>query len=158
MISVKPIPPELTYDIRHIVLRTGLARDTCYWDTDRLSGAFHLGGWLNTKQVGVATFQPEPDPDIPEESAYRLRGMAVLPDARGFGVGALLLLCGEDRVRQMGINRLWCDARIGAADFYRKYGWESAGEAYEIPTAGLHYRMRKMLGQPAQCGGIGGAV
>ncbi|MDR1669051.1 MAG: GNAT family N-acetyltransferase [Oscillospiraceae bacterium] len=158
MISVKPIPRELTYDIRHAVLREGLPRESCYWDTDTLPGAFHLGGWLEGRQAGVATFQPEADPDEPDVPAYRLRGMAVLPDARGCGVGALMLLSGEDRVRQTGITRLWCDARIGAVGFYRKHGWESVGEAYDIPTAGLHCRMKKKLAAAGCRAGEGDTV
>lgn len=136
---------ELTYDIRHIVLRDGLPRESCFWETDRLPGVFHLGGWIDNRQVGTATFQPDHNPDFPEEPAYRLRGMAVLPDARGFGVGALMLLTGMDRVRQLGVPLLWCDARIGAVPFYTRYGWVQYGECFEIPSAGTHYRMRKTL-------------
>ena len=145
MIAVREIPPELTTDIRHLVLRAGLPRETCFWDTDRQPGVFHLGGWLSGRQTGVATFQPEPDPAGPAEPAYRLRGMAVLPGARGQGVGALMLLTGMDRVRRMGFGQLWCDARVGAVTFYEKYGWEKRGELFEIPTAGPHYRMSVKL-------------
>lgn len=145
MIAVKEIPPELTYDIRHTVLRAGLPRESCYWDTDRLPGAFHLGGWLDGRQTGAATFLPEPYPDGPDGQAYRLRGMAVLPEARGQGVGALMLLAGTDRIRQRKIGLLWCDARTGAVDFYLRHGWERHGELFEIPTAGPHYRMTKVL-------------
>jgi GNAT superfamily N-acetyltransferase len=145
MIIVKEIPAELTYDIRHIVLRTGLPRDTCYWETDRLPGVFHIGGWLDGRMTGAATFQPEEDPSRPGGPAYRLRGMAVLEEARGKGVGKLMLLAGEDRIRQMGISYIWCDARIGAVDFYLKHDWIRYGDVFEIPTAGLHYRMGKIL-------------
>ncbi|MDR0325920.1 MAG: GNAT family N-acetyltransferase [Oscillospiraceae bacterium] len=145
MIAVKEIPPELTYDIRHIVLRQGLPRESCYWDTDKLPGVFHLGGWVESRQTGVATFQPEPYPEEPDTPAYRLRGMAVLPEARGRGVGTLMLLAGTDRVKQMGIGLLWCDARIGAVDFYLRHGWERHGELFEIPTAGPHYRMIRAM-------------
>ncbi|MCL2002846.1 MAG: GNAT family N-acetyltransferase [Oscillospiraceae bacterium] len=145
MITIREIPPELTYDIRHIVLRQGLPRDSCYWETDCLSGVFHLGGWLEGRMVGVATFQPEEDPSYPGVPAYRLRGMAVLPEARRQGVATLMLLAGEDRVSQMGICALWCDARIGAVAFYERHGWTRHGELFDIPTAGPHYRMRKNL-------------
>ena len=147
MIAVREIPPELTYDIRHIVLRGGLPRESCYWDTDKVPGTFHLGGFLGERQVGVATFQTEPypggEPDGPEE--YRLRGMAVLPDARGEGVGTLMLKAGEDRARRLGIAALWCDARIGAVEFYKRNGWAVASAQFDIPTAGPHYRMRKVF-------------
>jgi GNAT superfamily N-acetyltransferase len=145
MITVKEIPPELTYDIRHIVLRAGLPRDSCYWQTDRLPGVFHLGGWIGDRMTGTATFQPEEDPSYPGVQAYRLRGMAVLEEARNKGVGTLILLAGEDRVAQMGIADIWCDARIGAVGFYLRHGWTKHGEEFDIPTAGLHYRMRKKL-------------
>lgn len=151
MIHVKQIPAELTYDIRHLVLRDGLPRESCYWDTDKNEGVFHLGAWIGGYQVGTATFQPERDPDYPEHDSYRLRGMAVLPESRGEGAGGLLLLTGEDRVRQMGINHIWCHARTGAISFYEKYGWEKSGEIFEIPTAGLHYIMRKDLSKPFGC-------
>lgn len=143
MIVVKEIPPELTYDIRHIVLRRGLPRESCYWETDRLPGAFHLGAWLNGEMTGVATFQPEEE--FPGKPAYRLRGMAVLTEARNQGVGTLMLLTGEDRVLRTGIGDMWCDARIGAAEFYLRHGWAKYGELFDIPTAGPHYRMRKIL-------------
>jgi GNAT superfamily N-acetyltransferase len=145
MIVVREIPPGLTYDIRHIVLRQGMPRESCYWETDRLPGAFHLGGWVEDRMAGVATFQPEEDPEYPGRPAYRLRGMAVLPEMRKQGVGALMLLTGEDRIFQMGIAGLWCDARIGAVDFYLSHGWTRHGELFDIPTAGPHYRMRKTL-------------
>jgi GNAT superfamily N-acetyltransferase len=145
MVAVKEIPSELTYDIRHIVLRGGLPRESCYWETDRLPGTFHLGGWLDGKQTGTSTFQPEPDPGLPGVEAYRIRGMAVLPEARGKGVGTLMLLAGCGRVRGLGVKYMWCDARIGAAEFYRRHGWVIHGELFDIPTAGPHYRMRYEL-------------
>lgn len=151
MIAVKPISSGQTIPIRHAVLRAGMPVEACYWDKDDDEGTFHLGGYLNDAHVGVCTFQREPFPDE-DKPGYRLRGMAVLPEARGEGIGALMLASGEDRVRNTGIEEVWCDARIGAAPFYRKYGWETVSGVFEISGAGPHFRMRKSLTGARTCG------
>jgi hypothetical protein len=47
------------------------------------------------------------------------------------------------------VRQLWCNARVPAANFYRKLGWQVVSEVFEIPTAGPHVRMTKAL-PPAQ--------
>lgn len=147
MIAAREIPARETVAIRHEVLRTGMPVESCYWDKDEAEGTFHLGGYVNDTHVGVCTFQRETHP-LTGEDAYRLRGMAVLPEYRGHGVAALMLAAGEDRARRSGITEAWLDARIGAVGFYEKYGWEKIGGLFEIPTAGPHYRMVKRLEAP----------
>lgn len=150
MISVREIPTIDTYAIRHSVLREGMPIESCYWDTDENEGTFHLGGFINGTQTGVSTFQKEMFPDT-GENAYRLRGMAVLPESRSEGIGSLMLLAGEDRVRNMGFKLIWCHARIGAVAFYQRNGWKTIGDVFDIPTAGPHYLMTKDLSQPVGC-------
>jgi hypothetical protein len=37
---------------------------------------------------------------------------------------------------------LWCKARIKAVDFYRRNGWITVGEEFEIANFGPHYHMK----------------
>ena len=142
MIVVRPIPAELTYDVRHIVF--GLPRTDCVWPEDKTVGTFHLGGWCKTRQAGVCTFQALPDPG--GRQAFRLRGMAVLPEARRQGVGSLMLMAGEDEIRRLGAERVWGEIPPDAVPFFEKNGWEF----YSAVTVseGL---MFKDLGKPHGC-------
>lgn len=150
MISVKPIKTEDTISIRHAVLRAGKPVETCYWEGDGDADTFHIGGFLDGEQVGVCTFMKVPFPGS-DEPIYRLRGMAVLSDHWRAGVGALMLAAGEDRVRGLGVDHIWCEARLNAVPFYEKFGWEIVGERFDIHGIGPHYRMRKDLTKPYGC-------
>jgi GNAT superfamily N-acetyltransferase len=70
----------------------------------------------------------------------QLRGMAVLPQVQGQGVGSLLL-AEVDRLARQHRWYLWCKARQAAVPFYEKNGWMIRGEPFDIPTIGPHYTM-----------------
>jgi hypothetical protein len=44
-----------------------------------------------------------------------------------------------------GPRLMWCNGRQPAAPFYERLGWTIASEAFEIPTAGPHFRITKRL-------------
>lgn len=142
MIEVRRVCAEDVIDIRHAVLRIGYPRETAYFDKDNLAATFHVGGFLDGKHVGVATFQRE---DYLGTEGYRLRGMGVLPEAQSNGVGAEMLKFGENTLLEMGVNFCWCHARIGAIYFYAHNRWERIGDIFEVPDVGLHYIMLKHL-------------
>lgn len=142
MIDVRKVRADDIIEIRHAVLRIGYPRETAYFDKDGLDTTFHIGGFLDRRHVGVVTFQKESYEDI---AGYRLRGMGVLPDAQGKGVGAAMLAYGERTLCDMKVNFCWCHARIGAIGFYSQNGWERAGELFEVPDVGPHYIMLKHL-------------
>ncbi|MCL2030318.1 MAG: GNAT family N-acetyltransferase [Oscillospiraceae bacterium] len=150
MISVHPISAGDTIAIRHVVLRAGMPVEACYFDKDEAEGTFHLGGYADGVHAGICTFQREPDP-LTGGEAYRLRGMAVLPEYRGRGIGTLMLLSGEDRVLRRFVREAWLHARTDAVRFYERHGWAAEGDEFDIPTAGPHYLMRKSL-KPHLCG------
>jgi GNAT superfamily N-acetyltransferase len=74
--------------------------------------------------------------------------MATLPEVRGSGCGRALLEACVAAAEGEGCPLLWCNARVGAVDFYRKHGWEVCSDVFDIPTAGPHFRMRRRLGGP----------
>jgi predicted GNAT family N-acyltransferase len=74
----------------------------------------------------------------------RIGRMAVAPEARGSGVGAALLAVLEDAARGAGCRRAEIHAQVQAIGFYRRAGYEPAGEPFD--EAGIpHVAMVKAL-------------
>lgn len=72
--------------------------------------------------------------------------MAVSAIFRGTGLGKKILEFAEKLVLDEGYsNVLWCNARVPAAGFYQRLGWQVVSEEFEIPTAGPHVKMIKRL-------------
>jgi GNAT superfamily N-acetyltransferase len=83
---------------------------------------------------------------IPEEPGWRVRGMATAPEARGQGLGALVLAALIDHARGQDADLVWCAARPRAVALYERAGFVPAGEEYEVPDLGPHRRMMLRLG------------
>jgi GNAT superfamily N-acetyltransferase len=130
-------------DLRWRILRAGLPPGTANFDGDDEPTTHHFVAVQDCKVVGCVTILRRPWQDGP---AWQLRGMAVEPLLQRRGVGAMLLEVVESTLRREPHSlRLWCNARAPATGFYEKHGWGIVGEAFEIPTAGPHYKMTKFL-------------
>ncbi len=94
--------------------------------------------------VGTAALYREP---LPGEAAAarRIRAMATAPEVRGQGVGELLLEACLDRARDDGATVVWCNARLGAVGFYRRYGFAVVSEPFDVEGIGPHVRMRRLV-------------
>ena len=143
---IRAISAVETIAVRWPVLRPGFARETAVFDGDDAVGTLHFGAFDAEKLVGVASIYLAPFPVQPDVSpSFQLRGMATLPEVRGAGFGKALLDACAAAAREKGAAFLWCNARTSAADFYSKNGWRIAGEEFEIPTVGPHFRMALAL-------------
>jgi GNAT superfamily N-acetyltransferase len=133
---VRVAPVSQTIDLRHRVLRAGLAVETAHFDGDDEPDAIHLVAELDGRVVGCCTLIRRP---FEGAAGWQLRGMAVEPGLQRRGIGAALLA----RAHALrGGEGLWCNARVPASGFYRSHGWEDVGDVFDIPTAGPHVRMR----------------
>jgi GNAT superfamily N-acetyltransferase len=141
-IQIGPVPVEEIVDLRHAVLRAGLARETAYFPGDRDLGTVHLAAKHGQTVVACATVLVN---QWEGRRACQLRGMAVDPAFQRRGVGGRLLAEIERVAVQNGVGLIWANARAPAADFYRKHGWETVSEQFEIPTAGPHFKMVRKL-------------
>ena len=137
-IIIKEIQTEETYPIRHQELRQGFPIETCHFDKDDEPNTFHLGAFENKKLVGVVTL-------VKSEKGYQLRGMAVLNKEQGKGIGSLLIQKAEEKLQQEQISYLWMNARINAVPFYKKLGYLTQGDIFNIETVGEHIIMYKSL-------------
>ena len=131
-------------DLRHAILRHGLPRETAIFPGDDSATARHYAAVANNKIVGCATLHLNQWNGKP---ACQLRGMATSPDFRGAGTGRALVAFFEAEILSdpAAPRQLWCNARVPAAGFYQKLGWQIESDVFDIPTAGPHVKMSKLL-------------
>ncbi|UGU15526.1 GNAT family N-acetyltransferase [Sinomicrobium kalidii] len=141
--TVKQIPPEETYPVRHPVLRTGLPLATCEFDGDDAPTTFHIGVYIEGKLAGVVTILENAHSRFDEERQFQLRGMAVLEEFQKQGLGQVLVREAEKEVERRGGYFMWMNARKVAVRFYEKLGYIIDGDEFIIETVGPHYVMCK---------------
>lgn len=139
-IEVRRAEASEVIDVRHQVLRQGRPRQDAIFEGDEAPGTSHWVAVQHDRVVGVVTVLEAPMPDPPPEAdpvpGHQLRGMAVLPELQGEGIGKELLAAA-----QLEDRPLWCNARAGVVSFYEGSGWRSTGEPFSIPRVGPHQRM-----------------
>lgn len=143
-LEIKTISSTETYEVRHPVLREGRPIKDCVFDHDDDPETFHLGLFINDQLLAVVTYIKNEYPDL-KETQYQLRGMAVLKNYQKKGFGNLLIKKGEDILKSRNIEKVWCNAREIAVNFYKNHGFEIIGKPFVIPQIGLHYVMQKSL-------------
>jgi GNAT superfamily N-acetyltransferase len=141
-VSVEQVRVEVTWPLRAEILRPGRSPREVPFAGELDPRAGHFAAFADNRVVGVAAVLPEPEPDGPKPTgAWRLRGMAVAPAARGRGIGRLLLERVRDHVARTGGGQIWCNARVSAQGFYAAEGWTAIGEPWDEPEIGPHIRM-----------------
>jgi predicted GNAT family N-acyltransferase len=104
------------------------------------AGADHVVALLDGRVVGTGRLMCRPD------GVGVVGRMAVLPEARGRGVGAALLRALEERARERGLRAGELHAQTHARGFYQRDGYVAYGPTYS--EAGIdHVNMGKSLGQ-----------
>lgn len=144
--DLRPIPAQLTHDLRHRVLRPHQPIAEMAYPGDDGPASFHLGAFLpgsanESAPVGIVSMYDEPMTGDPRIGDRRLRGMAVEPELQGQGLGAALVVAALETAAQAGGRRVWCNARTAAAGFYTRLGFTIAGEPFDLPGIGEHYVM-----------------
>jgi len=143
MLQIKKIEAIETYPIRLEVLRKNIPLPYKF-EGDLDNETFHLGVYKNNELIAVSSYMKAKNKNF-EGNQYQLRGMATLKEYRGFGAGKLMLQKAFLMLKDFGIDYLWCNARIVAVDFYKKYGFQTYGDKFEIPIVGKHYIMFKKI-------------
>lgn len=143
--TVRSISARQTRVLRHALLRPHQPAGAAVYPNDTGPATLHVGAFAGGELVGVASVFSEPPAGQDAPAAWRLRGMATLPAARGAGhAGALLLACVGHAAR-LGGSLLWCNARTPAAGFYARYGFARVGAEFDLPPIGPHWFMRRPL-------------
>jgi ribosomal protein S18 acetylase RimI-like enzyme len=143
MFVVKKITALETYSVRHQVLRKGKPIETCAFIGDDEATTTHFGLFKNEKLIGVVSVFKTKNELFNAESQFQIRGMAVLEEFQNQGFGAQLLKEAEKFCIEEKTNLIWFNAREKAVSFYKKLGFESIGDSFEINTIGTHFVMLK---------------
>ena len=121
MITIQLITPEQTYPLRHSVLWPD--KPFAYVKVDNDAEGHHFGAFLDEELVAVISL-------FVYQKEARFRKFAARPDCQRRGIGTLLLTHVIAEAQRLGTTTLWCDARLDAADFYRRFGMESVSEVF----------------------------
>lgn len=151
------VPRAEIFDLRWSVLRPGLPAETATYPEDADPGVFHMAAYDGDAVAACATFFPDPVPGEEAVPAYRFRGMASAPEARGRGFGAAVLRAGiEEAGRRMrhggppcssgAWGMVWCNGRVSARGFYERMGFTTDGVEFEIVPSGAHHRFVHKVG------------
>ncbi|MBD2702400.1 GNAT family N-acetyltransferase [Spirosoma sp. BT702] len=131
MIDIRPIPFEQTYQLRHKVLWPDKPFD--YVKVENDSEGYHFGAFQNDELVAVISLFVGLDDKNSEQQTpktARFRKFAARPDRQRQGIGTLLLNHVIAEAKRLGATTLWCDARLDAADFYRRFDMEAVSDIF----------------------------
>jgi GNAT superfamily N-acetyltransferase len=146
VIELRPADLGAVREMRHLLLRPHQRPDELVYEGDDAPDALHIGAFENDRLVGIASITREQPPGAGELGAWRLRGMATLPEVRGHGIGGELLEACVAHARSHGGSLVWCNGRVPARAFYERHGFEVVRGPFEIPETGPHYELQRALG------------
>ncbi|HEX6495883.1 MAG TPA: GNAT family N-acetyltransferase [Acidobacteriaceae bacterium] len=148
-IAIKRIAASDTIALRDIVLRPGLPAGGSHYPGDNASDTLHLGAYTSHDNtlVAAATLCREPMPGEHSATSWRLRGMAILADYRGHGLGKELAHHCITYAAEQGGTSVWCTSRIATVPFYRALGFAESGDTFSLPqySDAVYIRMRRLL-------------
>lgn len=143
--TIKIITAAMTYPMRHSILRPNQSPQESVYPGDEDESTLHLGAFQEGELVGILSTYKEDSARFEESAGWRFRGMATLPEVRGNGYAAQLLSAAENWVAEKQGGYLWANARLNALGFYRKCGYQTYGDIFELPEIGPHYVIKKSL-------------
>ena len=92
---------------------------------------------------------------INDESRFQIGRVCVLKEARGQGLGDLVVRMLLYRALELGAGEIWLGAQLPAVGFYARYGFAPIGEIYD--DEGVPHRwMRALAGEVDLEGSCGG--
>lgn len=121
---------------RVFVAEQGVPAELEQDDDDAL--ALHWLAWEGEKPVATARM-------LMSESRAKIGRVAVLPQARGNGVGRLLMQTLHQKAREEHLEQIYLDAQLQVIPFYESLGYQVEGEVFE-DCGILHRRMVLWLG------------
>lgn len=131
--------------MRSQVLRPGIPPEALVYPGDGDPETVHFAAVADGHIVGIASLYHAPRAGSSDAGEWQLRGMATAPEVRGKGFGAALVREAMAHARAKGGTLFWFNARVVALGFYRKLGFETVGDEFDVPGVGPHYVMLQRL-------------
>jgi GNAT superfamily N-acetyltransferase len=131
-----------TRPLRGRVLRPGQGFEALAFPGDDAPDSAHFGARTATGAIlSVGSVMRETPPWRRAPLAWRVRGMATVPEARRQGLGARVLAALIAHAAAHGGGLLWCNARTPAVRFYERVGFVAHGEPWDDREIGPHVAM-----------------
>lgn len=141
--QIKKITAEQTYKLRLAVLKT--CDDYIYkYQGDFNDSTTHFAVFEHQENLGIVSLM-ENKHDYFNGKQLQLRGMAVLKNAQGKGVGQKLIQAFITESTILKADIIWCNARDYSIEFYKKQGFKIEGEKFFIKNVCDHYVMYLQL-------------
>lgn len=141
-VTIMNIGWRATIPLRNQILRPGKPPEDCQFPFDDHPLTLHVGALEDGITFGVGSLLPENETGDLDPAARRIRGMAVLSDFRGRGIGSIILKALLKRAQdEPDVTRVWCQARTPAQSLYQANGFEPRGEPFDLPDIGPHVLM-----------------
>jgi ribosomal protein S18 acetylase RimI-like enzyme len=142
-VNITKVDAKKVRPLRHAELRKGQDFSTTSYIEDYEAGTFHMACIVDEKIVTCASYYPEKSIKIKSNRAYRLRGMATNFQRKGYASD--LMAESFKELKKRDCDMVWCNARLGAVDFYKSVGFKITGEIFDIEGIGPHYYMYKEI-------------
>jgi GNAT superfamily N-acetyltransferase len=142
MLTYQAATATIIRELRHRVLRPHQRPEELVYPGDDWSDTLHAGAFDGDTLVGISTISRQAPPETEDATAWRIRGMAVLPELQGQGVGRRLFEMCCRHMLERGGTWLWANARVNALAFYRSVGCTVVGDEFDIPGIGPHFQIR----------------
>lgn len=126
--EIKQIRSNQTLQIRHQVMWPNKPIDYVKLPNDK--NARHFGLFINEELTSIISL-------FVENNVVQFRKFATLIEFQGLGYGTMLLKNMIDLLEKEGIEKLWCNARVGKSNFYEKFNLKTTGEKFE--AGGIEY-------------------
>ncbi|WP_133577533.1 GNAT family N-acetyltransferase [Pedobacter metabolipauper] len=120
-IQIEQIRYEMTWKIRHEVMYPDLPFDSIKLPND--ADGIHFGLYADDYLTSVVSL-------FNDHTNYQFRKFATLDKDQGKGYGTLLLKYIINYVKQLGAERLWCNARVSASPFYSKFDFVKTDQVF----------------------------
>ncbi|RXT14964.1 GNAT family N-acetyltransferase [Ammoniphilus sp. CFH 90114] len=106
---------------------------------DEVKQTLHFVAYFKNLPQGAARLRPYSSLHV-----GKVERVAVLKEARGQGIGALLMNALEDQARKENFHTLLINAQLHAAPFYQRLGYTPVGEVF-LEANIEHISMEKKL-------------
>jgi predicted GNAT family N-acyltransferase len=148
--TCRSITVEEARKLRQLVLRPHLAPEENVYPGDEDESSIHEGVLLGDRLVAIGSAFNEPQNPGGTSTEWRIRGMAVLEEERGAGLGADVLVGMLEQMANKGGSRVWANARTGVVGFYQRHGLLPEGEEFDLPGIGPHFVVAADVQEVAQ--------
>lgn len=121
MIQIEQIASDLTWPIRHKVMYPEHNLDFVKLEND--NEGIHFGLYYNKKLTGIVSV-------FNDAKIYQFRKLAILQEAQGLGLGKKLMEAVIEYCKIQKGQKLWCNARANAKDFYKRLGFKETEKVF----------------------------